>query len=47
LTTHNLERGLAVGRRVAVLARGRLIYDERREAINPITFPDVYRSLTT
>jgi heme exporter protein A len=46
LTTHNLERGLAVGRRVAVLARGRLVYDERREAINPIEFPDAYRSLT-
>lgn len=47
LTTHNLERGLAVGRRVAVLARGRLVYDERREAIDPTTFPDTYRSLTT
>jgi heme exporter protein A len=47
LTTHNLERGLAVGRRVAVLARGRLVYDERREVIDPTTFPDTYRSLTT
>lgn len=46
LTTHNLERGLAVGRRVAVLARGRLVYDERREVIDPTTFPDTYRSLT-
>ena len=47
LTTHNLERGLAVGRRVAVLAQGRLVYDERREAIDPTTFPDTYASLTT
>jgi heme exporter protein A len=47
LTTHNLERGLAVGRRVAVLAQGHLVYDERREAIDPITFPDTYRSFTT
>ncbi len=47
LTTHNLERGLAVGRRVAVLARGRLVFDERREVIDPTTFLDTYRSLTT
>jgi heme exporter protein A len=45
LTTHDLERGLAVGRRVFVLARGRLVYDERREAIDPATFPDTYRAL--
>ena len=46
LTTHNLQRGLAVGRRVAVLARGCIVYDERREAINPLTFPETYRALT-
>lgn len=46
LTTHDLERGLAVGGRVVVLAQGRLIYDERREAINPIAFPETYRALT-
>jgi len=46
LTTHNLERGLALGSRVIVLARGRLVYDERREAIDPTAFPETYRTLT-
>jgi heme exporter protein A len=46
LTTHNLERGLIAGRRVVVLVRGRIVYDERGEAIDPATFPDTYRALT-
>ena len=45
LTTHDLGRGLEVGRRVVVLAQGRLVYDERREAVSPATFPDTYRVL--
>jgi len=45
LTTHDLGRGLEMGRRVVVLARGRLVYDERREGISPATFPDTYRVL--
>ncbi|MEA3341101.1 MAG: ABC transporter ATP-binding protein, partial [Chloroflexota bacterium] len=47
LTTHNLERGLAVGGRVVVLAQGRILYDERREKINPAKFPKTYHALTT
>jgi heme exporter protein A len=43
LTTHNLERGLSVGRRVVVLAHGRVVYDEPREAIDPLSFPETYR----
>jgi heme exporter protein A len=46
LTTHDLNRGLAMGGRVVVLSRGRLVYDEHREAINPAMFPDTYRALT-
>ena len=46
LTTHNLERGVVTGQRVVVLTRGKLVYDERGEAINPATFPDTYRALT-
>jgi len=46
LTTHNLERGLTVGRRVVVLARGRIVYDERREMIDPTAFLDTYSTLT-
>jgi len=47
LTTHNLDRGLAVGRRVMVLARGRIVYDERREGIDAGSFPETYRALVT
>jgi heme exporter protein A len=46
LTTHNMERGLTAGRRVIVLVRGRLVYDERSEAVDPATFSDMYRTLT-
>jgi len=46
LTTHNLERGLAVGRRVVVLARGRLVYNASRAEVDPATFPEVYQRLT-
>lgn len=46
LTTHNLERGLAMGHRMVVLARGQVVYDERQETIDPATFPETYRALT-
>ncbi len=45
LTTHNLERGLSVGRRVVVLAHGRVVYDRPREAIDPRSFPETYRQV--
>jgi heme exporter protein A len=46
LTTHNLERGLTAARRVVVLVWGQIVYDERREMINPAMFLDTYRALT-
>jgi len=46
LTTHDLEQGLAVGQRVLVLVRGRIVYDERCESIDSATFADTYRTLT-
>jgi len=46
LTTHDLEQGLAVGQRVLVLVRGRIVYDERCERIDSATFADTYRALT-
>jgi heme exporter protein A len=45
-TTHNLDRGLASGRRMIVLARGRVVYDEPRRVIDPATFSETYRTLT-
>ncbi len=47
LATHRMSRGLAVGERVLVLHRGRLIYDQPREAISAQTFADTYRAMTT
>lgn len=46
LTTHDLGRGLEVGRRVVVLARGQIVYDQRREHIDPSAFLATYRTLT-
>jgi heme exporter protein A len=46
LTTHNLERALTTGRRVVVLSRGRLVYDQPWTAIEPDTFFSTYRELT-
>ncbi len=46
LTTHDLDQGLAVGQRVVVLARGRVVYDERREAIGAEGFVEMYHRLT-
>ena len=46
MTTHNLERGLQVGRRVVVLVHGHIVYDERRDAIDPAMFSETYRTLT-
>jgi heme exporter protein A len=46
LTTHDLDRGLALGQRLIVLAQGHLAYDEGRETIDPGAFPEAYRALT-
>ena len=47
LTTHNLNRGLAIGQRVVVLNRGRIAFNEHRQDIEAETFPQTYRALTT
>ena len=35
MTTHNLERAVALGDRMAILASGRVAYDETIDAVNP------------
>ena len=42
LTTHDLDRGLDVGRRVVVLARGRIVHDTPRAGVDPASFPEEY-----
>jgi heme exporter protein A len=34
MTTHNLERGLALGNRVVILARGKIVYDALRRDVS-------------
>ena len=46
LTTHNLGLGLAIGKRVVVLARGKIVHDARRANVDPETFVEEYRTLT-
>ncbi len=46
LTTHRLNRALSTGQRMLVLHRGRLVYDQPRQAVAPETFLDTYRAIT-
>jgi heme exporter protein A len=46
MTTHNLERGLALGDRVMILANGRIVYQEYKSAIDLTTFRDTYEQFT-
>ena len=44
-TSHDLEAGLALCHRAAVLARGSLVFDSPRQAIDPRGFPALYESV--
>lgn len=46
MTTHSLERGLALSNRVAILAHGRFVYSEARENVELATLRDVYARYT-
>ncbi len=46
LATHDLAHSLELGQRVLILAHGRLVYDERTDAVTPATLAAVYRVLT-
>ncbi len=43
LTTHNLEQGLRLGQRVAVLVRGRLAYQADAADLGPADLREIYR----
>jgi heme exporter protein A len=45
LTTHDLDRDLKVGRRVVVLARGRVVHDVPRAEVDLAAFPEQYMQL--
>jgi heme exporter protein A len=42
MTTHNLERGLAFGDTIAILARGRISYLEPRDGLDEAEFRDTF-----
>lgn len=43
MTTHDLRRGLELCDRASILANGRVVYSEGREAISPESFEATYR----
>jgi len=43
LVTHNLSQGLELADHVAILVRGRMVFMEKREAVDPATFERTYR----
>jgi len=46
MTTHSLERGLALGNRVAILAGGRIAFHEERDSIDEAMFKGIYGKFT-
>jgi heme exporter protein A len=42
-TSHNLQRGLDMATRVAVLSKGRIVFQARREQLNAEDFEEAYR----
>jgi heme ABC exporter ATP-binding subunit CcmA len=45
MVTHDLERGLELADRVAILNSGRIVFDEMRSAIDPKSFRETYYAL--
>lgn len=46
MTTHDLERGLALAGRVAILSRGVIAYQEKSQALDAVTFARTYAEVT-
>lgn len=44
MTTHDLERGLNMGNRCAVLVRGQIVYQARRDELDPARLRAIYQS---
>ena len=47
MTTHNLERGLELADRVAILHRGEIVYQSLRKDIDSGGFQETYRRCTS
>jgi len=46
MTTHDLERGLAVADRVVILAKGRVVFEAQRSELDGAAFMEAYRQHT-
>lgn len=47
MTTHNLERGLSMGRRVTILAKGKIVYNASREDVSATELREQYDKYVT
>jgi len=47
MTTHNLERGLSLGNRVVILAKGKIVYDTPREDVSTEQLREQYYKYVT
>lgn len=46
MTTHNMERGLKMGNRVAILSGGRIVYQEKKPLVDIAAFAETYYKYT-
>ncbi len=46
MTTHNLERGLELGREILILNKGKVVFQESRDKVDPTDFRQVYNNCT-
>lgn len=46
MTTHNIARGLALADRVAILSRGKIAYEAKRDELTELSFADTYAEIT-
>lgn len=46
LTSHNLKQGIELGNRVAILNKGRIVYQASRNEINLLNLPEIYDRYT-
>ncbi len=46
MTTHSFERGLDVGDRFIIISRGQIVYECKKELINPTQFKETYEQVT-
>jgi ABC-type multidrug transport system ATPase subunit len=47
MTTHNLERGLSLGNRVVILAKGKIAYDVQRQEVSIADVREQYYQYVT